>query len=97
MENLVDSISLLCRLHSQAEMDVLYPVVERSLGVDGKKMVQESLEEHSNVEQEALKALELRKSGGDDLSSTLQVSLIVFFDRFFQARRLQNFNHFLLN
>jgi iron-sulfur cluster repair protein YtfE (RIC family) len=71
METLTDAIALVCRLHSQAEMDVLYPFVEKSLGADGKQLVKESLEEHTNVEQEALQALELRKSGGDDLASVL--------------------------
>ncbi|KAG7673418.1 hypothetical protein Ndes2526B_g03138 [Nannochloris sp. 'desiccata'] len=71
METLTDAIAMVCRLHSQAEMDVLYPFVEKSLGSEGKQKVKESLEEHTNVEQEALQALELRKSGGNDLASIL--------------------------
>ena len=70
-ETLTDAIGLVCRLHSQAEMDVLYPFVEKSLGSEGKKKVKESPEEHNNVEQEALQALELRKSGGGELKKTL--------------------------
>ena len=71
METLTDAISLVIRLHTQAEMDVLYPFIEKSLGTEGKQKVKGFLDEHTNIEQEAVQALQLRKSGGDDLASAL--------------------------
>jgi len=71
MENITDAVAMLVRLHSQAEMDVLYPFIEKSLGSEGKQKVKQFLDEHTNVEQEALQALENRKAGGGDLNSAL--------------------------
>ena len=53
-EKLDDAINLVIRLHSQAEMDVLYPFVEKTLGSEGKTKVKESLEEHTSIEKSAM-------------------------------------------
>ena len=69
-ETLADAIEISVRLHSQGEMDVLYPFVEKTLGA--KDMVRTCLEEHSTVEAQALEALQQRKEGGDKLGAAIK-------------------------
>lgn len=71
LEELVDAISIVIRLHSQAELEVLYPVVERELGEKGKEISERAKKEHSEIEANLLKALERRKEGGEELNQLI--------------------------
>ncbi|KAI3438055.1 hypothetical protein D9Q98_000498 [Chlorella vulgaris] len=72
LEKLTDAIAITIRLHSQAEFEVLYPVMEKKLGEKGKQARQHSMQEHSKIEEDLLKALEKRKEGGGELTSTMK-------------------------
>ena len=51
------------------------PFVEKALGQEGKQKVKQSLEEHTAVEEEAMKAIEMRKTGGKELATTMKQML----------------------
>ncbi len=55
----------------QAEFEVLYPMMERRLGDSCKEARQHSMEEHSKIEEDLIKALEMRKVGGPCLLQRL--------------------------
>eukprot|EP00887_Chlorella_sp_A99_P007623 scaffold20.g7623.t1 len=57
-----------------AELEVLYPVVERELGEKGKEISERAKKEHSEIEARLanlLKALERRKEGGEELNQLI--------------------------
>lgn len=81
MEKLLDAVCMDMRLHSAAELSVLYPLFEKKLGKKGKEIAKESREEHSRVENDLLKLLELRKeaeSATDELDQLLSETIDVF-------------------
>jgi len=78
LEKLTDAIALTIRLHSQAEFEVLYPVMEKKLGSKGKELSKVALEDHSKIEEDLLKALELRKEGNKELAGTIQEVMDLF-------------------
>ncbi|KAL4857222.1 putative hemerythrin-like protein [Chlorella vulgaris] len=55
-----------------AEFEVLYPVMEKKLGEKGKRAREHSMQEHSRIEEDLLRALEKRKEGGGELTSTMK-------------------------
>ncbi|EFN55052.1 hypothetical protein CHLNCDRAFT_134918 [Chlorella variabilis] len=62
----------------QAEFEVLYPVMERRLGAKGKEAREHSVEEHSKIEGDLVRALEMRKEGGKELAGTIKEVMDLF-------------------
>ncbi|GAB4816328.1 hypothetical protein N2152v2_003374 [Parachlorella kessleri] len=60
MEMVLGALALDLRLHSQAEMQVLYPILAERLGDSGAAWAQRSLQEHAMVEQSIADCLALR-------------------------------------
>ncbi|KAL4452155.1 hypothetical protein ABPG75_007817 [Micractinium tetrahymenae] len=78
MEKLVDAIAITIRLHSQAEADVLYPLLAKRLGAQGKEAMKHAASEHAKIERDLVTALEQRKSGSEELASTLKEVMEAF-------------------
>ncbi|GAB4819065.1 hypothetical protein N2152v2_006111 [Parachlorella kessleri] len=79
MQKLQDAITLEIRLHSQAEMDVLYPLMAKKMK-NGKEMEAHVMEEHQKIEKDLLEALKLRKEGGEKLTSLMEDAKKVFLE-----------------
>ncbi|PSC71089.1 hemerythrin [Micractinium conductrix] len=79
MEKLTDAIAIVVRLHSQAEMEVLYPLMEKLVGSkEGEEARKHAAAEHARIERDLLKALEQRKTGSDELAATMKDVLDAF-------------------
>ncbi|KAL4426118.1 hypothetical protein ABPG77_002704 [Micractinium sp. CCAP 211/92] len=78
MEKLVDAVAITIRLHSQAEADVLYPLMAKRLGAQGKEAMKQAAAEHAQIERDLITALEQRKSGSKELASTLKEVMEAF-------------------
>ncbi|PRW57159.1 hemerythrin [Chlorella sorokiniana] len=72
LEKLTDAIAITVRLHSQAEMDVLYPMVEKKLGGKGKELAAHAADDHAQIERDLVEALQKRKTGGEELAQVVQ-------------------------
>jgi hypothetical protein len=77
MSLVAGALALELRLHSHAEMMVLYPITVGRLGAEGAALAQRALAEHAMVEQSIAEILRLRSAPGELVERVKQAQIEV--------------------
>ena len=68
---IIQEICQALKLHAQLEEEIFYPAVARQLGKEGARLVQEALQEHSEMKR-AISQLQMSKFAGPECEHVFQ-------------------------